>query len=139
MRLHPMFSALLLATACGGGTLYTTLTAAPASGPADVVACARAKLKQLGYQQTSFDETDNRLTARRVDNSINRADPMYRRNEDRIEVETGAAADGKTSLKVVAHTFAEYETHRGPTEVEERASQNVTQASQAVIQSCGQG
>jgi hypothetical protein len=138
MRLHPMFGALLLASACGGGTLYSTLTATPSSGPADVVACARAKLKQLGYQQTSFDETENRLTVRKIDNSINRPDPQYRRNVERIEIETAAAADGRTSLKVVGHTIAEYETHRGPTEVEERASANVNQATQAVIESCGQ-
>ncbi len=138
MRSHPMFGALLLASACGGGTFYTTLTATPSSGPADVVACARSKLKDLGYQQTSFDEMDNRLTVRKIDTSARRADVQFRRNIERIEVETGAGADGKTALKVVGHTFAEFETQRGPTEVEERASANVTEASEAVIQSCGQ-
>jgi hypothetical protein len=134
-----MFGALLLASACGGGgTFYTTLTATPSSGPADVVACARSKLKDLGYQQASFDDTDFRVTARKIDNSLNRADPQYRRNVDRIEIEAAAGANGLTSLKVVGHTFAEYETHRGPTEVEERASEGVTKASEAIVQSCGQ-
>jgi hypothetical protein len=137
MRSHTIFAALLLASACGGGRFFTTLTATPSSGPADVIACARAKLKDLGYQVVSFDEQDNRLIERKIDNSITRADPQYRRNVERIEVEAAAGADGKTALKVTGHTIGEYETHRGPTEVEERASENVNQASQAVIQSCG--
>ncbi len=44
MRSHPMLVTLLLVGACGGGTYYTTLTAAPSTSPPDVIACARAKL-----------------------------------------------------------------------------------------------
>ena len=138
MRSHPILGTLLLVGACGGGTYYTTLTAAPSTSPPDVVACARAKLTQLGYQQTSLDQIDNRLTARKIDNSVHSADPQFRRNVNRLEVEAAAGADGKTALTVVGHTFAEYSTQRGPTEVEEKASADVSQAAQTVVQSCGQ-
>jgi hypothetical protein len=138
MRSHPMLGTLLLVGACGGGTFYTTLTAAPSTSPPDVMACAKAKLTQLGYQQTSLDQTDNRLTVRKIDNTVQHPDPQFRRNVNRLEIEAAAGADGKTALTVVGHTFAEYSTQRGPTEVEERASQDVNQAAQAVVQSCGQ-
>jgi hypothetical protein len=124
--------------ACGGGTYFTTLTASPSASPPDALACARARVRDLGYQQTSLDETDLRLTARKIDNSVQRPQPQFRRNVNRLEIEAAAGADGKTALTVVGHTFAEFSTQRGPTEEEEKASADVTQAAQAVIQSCGQ-
>ncbi|MGH7497965.1 MAG: hypothetical protein ACREL3_03835 [Gemmatimonadales bacterium] len=138
MRSHPMLGTLLLMGACGGGTYFTTLTASPAASPSDAIACARSKLREVGYQQTSLDETDFRLTARKIDNTVHRAEPQFRRNVNRLEIEAAAGADGKTALTVVGHTFAEYSTQRGPTEVEEKASADVSQAAHAVVQSCGQ-
>jgi hypothetical protein len=138
MRSHPMLVTLFLVGACGGGTYFTTLTAAPSTSPPDVITCARSKLTQAGYQVTSLDQTDNRLTVRKIDNNVQHPDPQFRRNVNRIEVEAAAGADGKTALTVVSHTFAEYSTQRGPTEVEEKASEDARQAAQAVVQSCGQ-
>jgi hypothetical protein len=137
MRWHPMLGTLLLVGGCGGGTFYTTLTATPSASPSDAIACARSKLRPLGYQQTSFDETGLRLTARKIDNSVQRPEPQFRRNVDRLEIEAAAGADGKTSLTVVGHTFAEFSTQRGPTEEEERASADVKQSSQAILDACG--
>ena len=137
MRSYPILGTLLLLGACGSGSYPTVLTASPSTSPADAIACARAKLKPLGYQQTSFDEIDFHLTARKVDNSAHRADPQFRRNVDRLEVQAAPAADGKTSLTVTGRTFAELETHRGPTEEEERASADVRQTSQAIVDACG--
>lgn len=138
MRSYPILGALLLVGACGGpGSLPIALTASPASSPPDAMACVKAKLDTLGYVPTSFDQADLRLTARKVDNSINRPDPQYRRNIDRLEVQAAPSADGKTTLTVTGRTVAEYETHRGPTEQEERASPNVRQTAQAVVDACG--
>jgi hypothetical protein len=138
MRSSPILGALLLIGACGGpGSLPIALTASPASSPPDAIACVKAKLDTLGYAPTSFDQTDLRLTARKIDNSLNRADPQYRRNIDRLEVQATPSADGKTTLAVIGHTFAEYETHRGPTEQEEPASSNVRQSAQALVDACG--
>ena len=97
-----------------------------------------SQLKTLGYQESSFDQDENRVTARKIDNSIQRADPTYRRNIDRLEIAAAPSAEGKTSLSVVGHSFAEYETHRGPTEQEEQASAGVRQAAQRIVDACGQ-
>jgi hypothetical protein len=128
---------LLLIGACGAGSYPTTLTASPSTSPADAIACVRAKLTPLGYRQTSYDDTEFRVTARKIDNSTHRADPQYRRNVDRLEAQAVPGADGKTSLTVTGRTFAELETQRGPTEEEERASADVKQSSQSILDACG--
>jgi hypothetical protein len=137
MRWHPILGTLLLVGACGGASYPVTLTASPATSPADAITCVRAKLGSLGYQQTSLDETDFRVTARKIDNSVHRADPQFRRNIDRLEVQAAPAANGKTSLTVIGRTFAEFETHRGPTEEEQPASADVKRSSQAILDACG--
>ncbi len=134
MRLH--LSAITLALCACGGTLPVTLTASPSSGPAEAMECARAKLKELKYRQTSFDEIELRLTAQKIDTEVQRADPTYRRHIDRLEVTTAPEADGRSSLTVVGHTFAEFQTHRGPTEQEERASAGVKESAQAILDAC---
>jgi hypothetical protein len=137
MRLYPFLGMLLLVGACGGASYPITLTASPATSAAEVIDCVRAKLRPLGYQQTSYDEVEFRVTARKNDNTTHRADPQYRRNVDRLEVQATPGTDGKTSLTVTGRTFAELETHRGPTEEEERASADVKQSSQSIVDACG--
>jgi hypothetical protein len=137
MRFHPMLGTLLLVSACGGGSYPVTLTASPSSSAADAIDCVRSQFRKLGYQQTAYDETDFRVTARKSDNTVHRADPQYRRNIDRLEIQAAPTADGKTSLTVTGRTFAELETHRGPTEEEQRASSEVKQSSQAILTACG--
>lgn len=138
MRSHPLLGTLILAGACGRGSFPVALTAAPAAAPTDVIACVRAKLAPLGYQQTAFDQTDFRVTARKADNSVHRADAQYRRNIDRIEVQASPGADGKTALSVTGRSYAEFETQRGPTEQEEQASADVKHSAQAILDACGQ-
>lgn len=135
MRLPLSAVTLVLVCACGG-TYPVTLTARPSAGPSEAMECAKAKLKELKYSQTSFDEIDLRLTAQKIDNDVARADPQYRRHIDRLEVTTAAEADGRSSLTVIGHTFAEYQTHRGPTEQEERASAGVRETAQAILDAC---
>jgi hypothetical protein len=137
MRSHPILGMFLLVGACGGPSYPITLTASPATSPTEVLDCVRAKLRPLGYQQTSFDEIEFRVTARKIDNSVHRADPQYRRNVDRLEVQATPGADGKTSLIVTGRTFAELETHRGPTEEEQKASADVKQSAQSIVDACG--
>ena len=138
MRSFPILGAVVLLGACGGpGSLPIALTASPSSSPPDAMACVKAKLDTLKYTLTAFDQTDLRLTAHKIDNSTQSPDPQYRRNIDRLEVQATPSADGKTTLTVTGRTVAEYETHRGPTEVEERASSNVRQGAQALVDVCG--
>ncbi len=136
MRTLLTLGTLVLAGACGG-SYYTTLTASPSAAPVDVITCARSKLDSLGYRAKAFDQTEYRYQAQKIDTGVHRADPQYRRNVERIEAQAVPAADGKTSLTVVARTFAEFETHRGPTEQEERASAAVRSAAQSVLETCG--
>jgi hypothetical protein len=137
MRLPPTLGTLLLVGACGGATYPVTLTASPSTSAADAIDCVRGQFRKLGYQQTAYDEIDFRVTARKNDNSVQRADPQYRRNIDRLEIQAAPTADGKTSLTVTGRTFAELETHRGPTEEEQQASAGVKQSSQAILDACG--
>jgi len=137
MRSYPVLGVLiLLGCSSGHGSLPIALSTSPASSPPQAIACARAKVDTLGYQLTSFDETDFRLTARKNDYDAHRADPKFRRNVDRLEVEAAPGADGNTKLSVMGRTYAEYSTERGPTEVEEAASTDVRNAAQAVVDAC---
>jgi hypothetical protein len=138
MRSYPILGAVALLGACGGaGSLPIALTATPSSSPPDAIACVKAKLDTLGYSPVSYDQADFLLIARRIDNSRQRADPQYRRNVDRFEIQASPGADGKTSLKITGRSYGEYETHRGPTEVEESASANARETAQALVEACG--
>lgn len=136
MTSRPLLSLIVLLGACGG-VQYATLTATPAAATADVSECVRSNLGKLRYSIQSYDATDYRIVARKFNESTHRADPQFRRMIDRLEVDMAPTAAGKTDLKVVAHTLAEYSTQRGPTETEEKASSDVNEAAQAVIQACG--
>lgn len=138
MRSHLMLGTLFLVGACGGGSYIHTVTASPSAAPADVITCVRTKLGALGYQLTSYDQIENRVTARKTDNEAHRADPHFRRNADKLEIQATPAADGKTTLTATGRTFAELETHAGPREEEESPSEGVKQASQAILDACGQ-
>ena len=138
MRSYPILGAIALLGACGGpGSLPVALTASPSASPPDAMACVKAKLDTLGYSPVSFDQSDFLLVARRIDDSIHHADPQYRRNVDRLEIQASPGADGKTSLTITGRSYAEYETHRGPTEQEERASAKTREAAQALVDACG--
>ena len=136
MGFHPMLGTLVLLCACGG-RYPVSLTASPASSPAEALECARAKLRSLGYRQTSYDESTLRITAQKVDDKTTRADPQFWRNLNRLEVQTAAEANGQSSLTIVGHTFAEFQTHRGPTQEEEPASTEVRESAQAILGACG--
>jgi len=137
MRVRPFLPALCLAVACGAPSFPVTLTASPAAGPADVIDCAKQKLGPLGYRQTAYDDQEFRLQARKPDTRATRANPQFRRNIEQLDITATPGADGKTSLTVVGRTFAELETHRGPTEEEERASAGVKESAQAILEACG--
>ena len=55
---------------------------------------------------------------------------------DKLEVEVTPQAGGQTGLQVTGRTYAEYTTQRGPTEIEEKASQEVRSAAQQLLDRC---
>jgi hypothetical protein len=116
-------------------------TSAPASartsaGPDETFACVKKQIGALGYKQTSIDVDKHRISASKIDPKARRADTQFRRVLDKLEVEVAAEADGQTSIKATGHTFAEYTTQRGPTEVEEKASDEVRSATQQLLERC---
>jgi hypothetical protein len=138
MRVRPLVPVLCLIGACGAPSFPVTLTASPSASPADAIGCARQKLGPLGYRPTAYDDQEFRLQARKPDDRAQRADPQFRRNIDQLDITAAPGADGKTTLTVVGRTYAELETHRGPTEEEERASTGVKESAQAIVEGCGQ-
>ena len=61
---------------------------------------------------------------------------QFRRMVHRLDIEVGPGANGQTSIEAQGHTFAEYATQRGPTEVEEKASAEVQDAARKLLQTC---
>jgi hypothetical protein len=126
--------ALLLA-GCGG-RLATPVTAATSAGPEEAFDCVKQQLKDLDYKQNSIDVDARRITATKIDENTRRSDTQFRRMLNRIEAEVAPQANGQTSILVTSHTFAEYTTQRGPTEVEEKASDEVRSAQQQIVERC---
>jgi hypothetical protein len=136
MRVLPFVPALCFLGACGAPSYPVTLTASPAASPVDAMQCVRQKIGPMGYRPTAYDDQDLRLLARKPDLKVTRANPQFRRNIDQLEVTAAPGADGKTTLTVVGRTYAELETHRGPTEEEEQASSGVKESAQAILDTC---
>jgi hypothetical protein len=97
----------------------------------------KSQIPVLGYTQTSLDVDERRLTARKYDYDARAADTRFQRTIERLSVEVGKPADGNAPLRIQAHTFAQLATQRGPTEVEQSASEGVRAAAQAILAACG--
>ena len=133
----PVLGALLLA-GCAGGQLAQSLSTASAAPAPDAFACARDQIKAVDFTQSSYDTEELRVTARKHDESVRRPDVQFRRLVDRLEVDVDPGSAGEISrITVMARTFAELTTHRGPTEEEEKPSQAVRAAAQAIVDKCG--
>jgi hypothetical protein len=138
MRSPACLAALGLLAACGGKPLATTITASSPSPAPDVFQCARDQIKPLGFEQSSLDVQEHRLTARRIDDTQRRPDVQFRRIIERLEIQAEpASGNAVTTLTVTPRTFAEYTTQRGPTEVQERTSATAQEAAQKLIERCG--
>ena len=112
-------------------TMVKTTTA-----PGVVFDCVKHQLGVLGYKLSSVDTDALRVNATKIDLKTRRSDTQFRRILQKLEVEVAPGADGQTSLEVVPHTFGEYTTHRGPTEVEEKPMDAVTNDAQSLLETC---
>jgi hypothetical protein len=140
MRSRACLAALVTLLGCGANAPYaTTLTASSPSPAPDVIQCARDQLKTIQFVQSSIDVEDQRLTARKYDETARRPDVQFRRLIDRLEIEATPATDGGvTKLEITPTTFAEYTTQRGPTEVQEKTSTTAQEAAQTLLKKCSQ-
>ncbi len=126
----------LLLSACGG-TLSSTLAANTPSPGAEVFDCATDEAKALGYYRQLIDEADKRLVVRKVDKTVQRSDPIFRKAIDQLIFEVvEPAAEGGTTLRVIARSFHEYFSRSGPTLEERSASTQVKAAARAVLEKC---
>jgi hypothetical protein len=129
---------IVLAAGCVGGQMTSSYTAASPAPTPDVFACVRGQLKANKFDQTSIDVNDNRLTARKYDETVRRPDVTFRRLVNRLEIEVspGAGEDSVTTLSVKARTFEETVNQRGPTETQERTSETARAAAQTIVDKC---
>ena len=136
--LVPLSIGLALA-GCAGGVRTTSLSGtSPAPAP-DAFECLRNELKGVGFAQTSYDTDELRITARKFDETARRPDVTFRRLVDRLEIQVApGTGDAVTNIAVDAKTFAEYNTHRGPTEEQEKTSATAQDAARTLIQKCSQ-
>jgi hypothetical protein len=128
----------LLTAACGGGQMTSSYMAASPSPTPDVFTCVRGQLKATKFDQSSIDVNENRLTARKYDETVRRPDVTFRRLVDRLEIEVapGVGGDSVSTLSVKARTFAETVNQRGPTETQERTSPTAQAAAQTILDKC---
>jgi hypothetical protein len=135
MHYRVLWAGALLLAGCAQ-RLATPITARTSAGPEETFDCVKLQLKELGYRQSSIDVDAHRISGTKIDDKTRRADTQFRRMLNKIDVEVAPQADGQTSIVVKGRTVAEYATQRGPTEVEEKASDEVRMAQQQVAERC---
>jgi hypothetical protein len=135
MHYGPVLGGTLLLVACAQryATPATTQTSA---APEEVFDCVKRQMPDLGYKQTSIDTDERRISGTKLDMDSRRPDTQFRRMLNRLDIQVAPEANGQTSITVQARTFAEYTTQRGPTEVEEKASEEVKAASRQLLERC---
>jgi hypothetical protein len=141
MRRTAAWTAAVLLGGCAvAGKPITTSVAGTSPAPApDVYACVRDQIKAIGWTQTSYDTEDQRVSARKYDETQRRPDTQFRRIVNRMFVDVGPGTGGAmSSMKVEVATYAEYTTQRGPTEVQEPTADDAKQAAQTIINRCSQ-
>ena len=112
------------------------LTTRTSAAPEETFACVRKQLGELGYKQTSLDAAEYRVTATKIDYQSRRPDVQFRRMLNKLDVDVAAEADGQTGITALGRTFAEYTTHRGPTEEQEKASEQVQSDTRVLVERC---
>jgi hypothetical protein len=135
MHNRVLWAGALLLAGCAQ-RLATPINARTSAGPEPTFDCVKQQLKELGYRQSSIDVDAHRVSGTKIDDKTRRADTQFRRMLNKIDVEVAPQADGQTSIMVTGRTFAEYTTQRGPTEVEEKASNEVRTAQQQLVERC---
>ena len=121
---------------CGQKPFSAPVTGRTSAGPEETYACVKKQMGELGYKQTSNDASEYRVTANKFDYKTRRPDVQFRRMVHKLEVSVAAESDGQTGIQVEGKTFAEYSTHRGPTEEQEKASAEVNADAAQLIERC---
>ena len=135
MQYRLIVGSILILSACA--QRYSAPTSVRTSAaPDDTFDCVKRQLTALGYKQTSIDVDERRISGSKIDTKSRRPDTQFRRILDKLELEVAAQADGQTGIEVQGRTFAEYTTQRGPTEVEEKPSEEVKMSTRQLLERC---
>jgi hypothetical protein len=135
MHYRLLFTGMLLLPGCAQ-RLSMPVSTRTSAGPEETFDCVKQQLADLGYKQTSVDVDQHRISGAKFDLKSRRPDTQFRRIIHKLDAEVAAQADGQTGIQVYPHTFAEYTTQRGPTEVEERPSDEVKTAAKQLLERC---
>jgi hypothetical protein len=135
MLYREFLGAAVLLAGCGKA-FSAPVSTRTAATPDDTFTCVKKQLGELGYKQTSNDADELRVTATKIDYESRRPDVQFRRMLNKIDADVAAEANGETSIKAVGRTFAEYTTHRGPNEEEEKPSDQVQSDTQTLLERC---
>jgi len=136
MHYRLLLAGAIALSGCGQKSFAAPASARTSASPDDTFACVKKQLGELGYKQTSSDVAEHRITATKIDYKSRRPDVQFRRMLNKLDVDVSAEADGQTSIQALGRTFAEYSTHRGPTEEEEKASDQVASDAQTLLERC---
>jgi hypothetical protein len=136
MRYRALLVGALVLAGCGQKTFSAPVTGRTSAGPEETYACVKKQLGELGYKQSSNDASEYRVTGNKFDYKTRRADVQFRRMVNKLAVNVAAESDGQTGIQVEGSTFAEYATHRGPTEEQEKASSQVNADAAQLIERC---
>lgn len=136
MHYYVLLAGAVALSACGQRMFSSPLSTRTSAGPDETFSCVKKQLGELGYKQTSINTSEYRITATKIDYKPRRADVQFRRMLNKLDVDVAPEADGQTSIKALGRTFAEYTTQRGPTEEQERASEQVLSDTQTLFERC---
>ena len=136
MHYRVLFAGAIALLGCGQKSFSATVSGRTSAAPDETFTCVKKQLGELGYKQTSLDASEFRITATKVDWKSRRPDTQFRRVLNKLDVDVAAEADGQTGIKALGRTYAEYTTHRGPTETEEKASEQVKSDAGKLLERC---
>jgi hypothetical protein len=95
------------------------------------------QLDTLGFERTSHDDKEFRLTARKQNPKITFSSPQFQRTLDRIEAHAVAGPAG-TELQLTASTVAQYFAQTGLIYNELSPSDDVKRAAQELLHRCSE-
>lgn len=138
MRISATLLAMLALSSCAGGVLYSATRAGSTASPDAVYQCVQDTLKQMGYRRKQYDVNDRWYLAEKEEIGVQVSSGLYRKTWMVLDSRVQPDADGSTSIEIVARTFEEYASARGPEKVEQKASAKVRVDAQALQRACAQ-
>jgi hypothetical protein len=126
----------LLTVACGP-TIATSAKTESKLAPPDAYKCVTKQLDTLGFERTSHDDKELRLTARKQNPKITFSSPQFQKTLDRIEAQAVAGPHG-TELQVKASTVAQYFAQTGLIYNELSPSDDAKRAAQELLRRCSE-